>query len=317
MEELDNSTKKDILIIDQGKSNSEDKGFVLQINFKKKRKITQRTKPVFNIPIFEINRQYYERIEKPYQQKKRIPQYSITNIQKEQLLNLDINIKQEKKNSFDLNESDKSKKEKNDKFDLNEPDKLGNINRNIKMPYIPEINDKEMSEVSSFTENEDNFSYTDVKDSLKFMDDQSSISSDQVYNNLNSDTTKQNNFIYNVVNNNCYNQIQMLFQMKFLNQLFSNNMNNNINMNLNYNQNLNLMNKHNSSINFYSPQNFNYIKMIDLFNFYSNNQINDLRNINNIYNPVNLSFMQRTRMNNGNEGIVKVKYSSKLEKCNK
>ena len=308
MEELNDNLKKEISSYDQEKLNKTDKKFGIQINIKKQRKIIQRTKPVINIPIFEINRQYYEELEKAYQKKMRSSQNSINNSQKKQLLNFNTNIIKEKNKVFELNTYNKSEKEKNNKLVLNEYDKLEKEENNNKMSIIREINGKEMSDISFNTDNEDNFSYAEIKDNFKFLDNESSLSSEQIHDSLNGNEVQKNNFI----NNDYYNQLLILSKMQLLNQIFFNNMSNNINLN----QNLNMMNILNNNINFNIQQNSNDSNMMNFYNLLYNNQLNSLRNINNINNPVNLSFTQRTRMNDGNEGIIKVKYSSKLEKCN-
>ena len=308
MEELNDNLKKEISSYDQEKLNKTDKKFGIQINIKKQRKIIQRTKPVINIPIFEINRQYYEELEKAYQKKMRSSQNSINNSQEKQLLNFNMNIIKEKNKVFELNTYNKSEKEKNNKLVLNEYDKLEKEENNNKMSIIREINGKEMSDISFNTDNEDNFSYAEIKDNFKFLDNESSLSSEQIHDSLNGNEVQKNNFI----NNDYYNQLLILSKMQLLNQIFFNNMSNNINLN----QNLNMMNILNNNINFNIQQNSNDSNMINFYNLLYNNQLNGLRNINNINNPVNLSFTQRTRMNDGNEGIIKVKYSSKLEKCN-
>ena len=308
MEELNDNLKKEISSYDQEKLNKTDKKFGIQINIKKQRKIIQRTKPVINIPIFEINRQYYEELEKAYQKKMRSSQNSINNSQEKQLLNFNMNIIKEKNKVFELNTYNKSKKEKNNKLVLNEYDKLEKEENNNKMSIIREINGKEMSDISFNTDNEDNFSYAEIKDNFKFLDNESSLSSEQIHDSLNGNEVQKNNFI----NNDYYNQLLILSKMQLLNQIFFNNMSNNINLN----QNLNMMNILNNNINFNFQQNSNDSNMMNFYNLLYNNQLNSLRNINNINNPVNLSFTQRTRMNDGNEGIIKVKYSSKLEKCN-
>ena len=308
MEELNDNLKKEISSYDQEKLNKTDKKFGIQINIKKQRKIIQRTKPVINIPIFEINRQYYEELEKAYQKKMRSSQNSINNSQEKQLLNFNMNIIKEKNKVFELNTYNKSEKEKNNKLVLNEYDKLEKEENNNKMSIIREINGKEMSDISFNTDNEDNFSYAEIKDNFKFLDNESSLSSEQIHDSLNGNEVEINYFI----NNDYYNQLLILSKMQLLNQIFFNNMSNNINLN----QNLNMMNILNNNINFNIQQNSNDSNMINFYNLLYNNQLNGLRNINNINNPVNLSFTQRTRMNDGNEGIIKVKYSSKLEKCN-
>ena len=306
MEEINNIIKEKASMDDTSTTNKKEKEFQIQIYFKKPRKLEKRVKPYIKIPVFEINRQYYERIEKEQKQEMLSVQESKTDTQKNQVINLDISNIKEKNNEFNLDESEKLEKEKNSNIET----------------IVPEISEKEMSIISSFSENEDDFSYRDIKDNLKFMDDKSSISSEQMYDSFNSNIMQQNSFMNKNFDINYYNQLKMLPKMQFLNPVLSNSINNNIN--LDFNPNLNTINLINSNLNYNYLQKLNNSNMINYFNLLNNNQknnfgniSNNINNLDNIYKPVNLSFTQSTKMSDGSEGIIKVKYSSKLEKCNK
>ena len=304
MEEINNKINGKASTYDTSAANQKEKELEIQINIKKPRKQEKRVKPNIKIPVFEINRQYYERIEKEQKQKMLNVAESKIDTQNKQVINLDINYIKDKNNEFYLDESEKMEKDKNI------------------VTMTPEISEKEMSIISTFSENEDDFSYRDIKDNLKFLDDKSSMSSEQMYDSLNSSTIQQNSLINKNFDIDYYNQLKMLHKMQFLNPVLSNNINNNIN--LDFNQNLNTVNLINNNLNYNYLQKLNNQNMINYFNLLNNNQKNNLRNISsnisgldNIYKPVNLSFTQSTRMNDGSEGIIKVKYSSKLEKCKK